>query len=61
MIILEGKAVFEGVAIGKLAVYKKTEQSVKREKVADIEAEVKRYEAAREQAIEQLQVLHDKA
>ena len=61
MIIYEGKAVFEGVAIGKLSVYKKSEQSVKREKVADVEAEVKRYEAAREMAIEQLQVLHDKA
>ena len=61
MIILEGKAVFEGVAIGKLSVYKKTEQSVKREKVSDVETEIKRYEAAREMAIDQLQVLHDKA
>ncbi len=61
MIILEGKAVFEGVAIGKLSVYKKSEQQVKREKVTDVEAEIKRYEDARNMAIEQLQVLHDKA
>ena len=61
MIILEGKAVFEGVAIGRLSVYKKAEQSVKREKVADVEAEVERYAAARETAIEQLQALYDKA
>ena len=61
MIILEGKAVFEGVAIGRLSIYKKTEQSVKREKVEDTDAEIKRYEAAREMATEQLQVLYDKA
>ncbi|MBP3717894.1 MAG: phosphoenolpyruvate--protein phosphotransferase [Eubacterium sp.] len=61
MIILEGKAVFEGVAIGRLSIYKKAEQSVKREKVTDVEAEIERYAAARETAIEQLQALYDKA
>ena len=61
MIILEGKAVFEGVAIGRLSVYKKAEQSVKREKVTDVEGEIERYAAARETAIEQLQALYDKA
>ncbi len=61
MIIFEGKAVFEGVAIGKLSIYKKTETAVKREKVDDVEAEIKRYENAREMAVEQLQALHDKA
>ena len=61
MIVLEGKAVFEGIAIGKLSVYKKAEQSVKREKVADVEAEVARYTEAREKAVEQLQALYEKA
>ena len=61
MIVIEGRAVFEGVAIGKLSVYKKTEQSVKREKITDVEVEIKRYEAAREAAVEQLQALYDKA
>ena len=61
MIIFEGKAVFEGVAIGKLSIYKKTETAVKREKVDDVEAEIKRYENAREMAVEQLQALYDKA
>jgi phosphotransferase system enzyme I (PtsI) len=61
MIVLEGKAVFEGVAIGKLSIYKKAEQAVKRVKVSDVEAEVKRYEDARGLAIEQLQALYDKA
>ena len=61
MIIYEGKAVFEGVAIGKLSVYKKAEQFVKREKIEDPEAEISRYEEARNTAVMQLQVLHDKA
>jgi phosphotransferase system enzyme I (PtsI) len=40
MIIKEGRAVFEGVAIGKLSVFKKSEQTVKREKVEDVEADL---------------------
>lgn len=61
MIVLEGKAVFEGVAIGKLSVYKKKEQMVKREKVTDSAAQIKRYEDARQMAATQLQALYDKA
>ena len=61
MIIYEGKAVFEGVAIGKLSVYKKAEQFIKREKIEDPEAEISRYEEARNTAVMQLQVLYDKA
>ena len=61
MVIYEGKAVFEGVAIGKLSVYKKNEETVKRKKVTDVEAEVARYAAARETATEQLQALYEKA
>ena len=61
MVIYEGKAVFEGVAIGKLSVYKKNEETVKREKVEDVEAEVARYASAREEAVEQLQALYEKA
>ncbi len=61
MTIYEGKAVFEGVAIGKLSVYKKQEQSVKRVKVDDTDSEKKRYEDARNTAIEQLKGLYEKA
>ena len=61
MTIYDGKAVFEGVAIGKLSVYKKQEQSVKRVKTDDAEAEKKRYEEARNTAIEQLKGLYEKA
>jgi phosphoenolpyruvate-protein phosphotransferase len=61
MVIYEGKAVFEGIAIGKISVYKKQEQSVKRIKVDDTEAEKKRYADAREVAIQQLKALYEKA
>ncbi len=61
MLVLEGKAVFEGIAIGKISVYKKNEQSVKEEKVTDTAAEIIRYENARKMAADQLQALYDKA
>lgn len=61
MIIYTGKAVFEGVAIGKLYLYQKEEQSVKRIRVDDADAEIKRYEEARQKAIEQLGELYEKA
>lgn len=61
MIIYDGKAVFEGIAIGKISVYTKQEQLVKRIKVDDPDAEKKRYADAREVAIEQLKGLYEKA
>ncbi|MBQ9277539.1 MAG: phosphoenolpyruvate--protein phosphotransferase [Lachnospiraceae bacterium] len=61
MVIYEGKAVFEGVAIGKISVYAKNEQSVKRVKVDDTAAEIDRYAKAREKAIDQLKALYEKA
>ena len=61
MIIYEGKAVCEGIAIGKISVYKKQEQAVKRVKVEDTEAEKARYAEARETAISELKALYEKA
>ena len=61
MVVYEGKAVFEGIAIGKISVYAKNEQSVKRVKVEDTAAEIERYAKAREKAIDQLKVLYEKA
>ena len=61
MFTYEGKAVFEGIAIGKLSIYKKKENSVKRLKTEDSAAEIKRYENAREVAMEQLEELYNKA
>ena len=61
MEIYTGKSVFGGVAIGKISVYKKTEQQVKRVKITDAEAELARFETAKANAIEQLKGLYEKA
>lgn len=61
MITLTGKSVFGGVAIGRIAFYKRNEITIKRIHVDDPEAEVKRFEAAKERAVAQLQELYDKA
>ena len=61
MEVYQGKSILKGIAIGKLFFYQKGEQSVKREKIQDTAAELRRYEAAREEAITQLNVLYEKA
>lgn len=61
MNIYEGKSVFNGVAIGRISVYKKGEQQVKRVKIDDAEAEIERYEEAKARAIRQIKELYDKA
>ena len=47
MKVYEGKSVFNGIAIGKIKLYLKGEQQVKRHKVTDVKAELLRYEEAR--------------
>ena len=61
MQIYKGKSVFGGIAIGKISVYKKDEQLVKRVKIEDADVEMERYTAARNIAAAQLQKLYDKA
>lgn len=61
MEVLNGKSVFGGIAIGKISIYEKGDDQVKRIKVADTAAEVKRFEDAKEKAKEQLGVLYEKA
>lgn len=58
---ISGKSVFGGIAIGHLCVYQKGEQQVTRQKIEDVEAEVKRFQVAREAAQAQLGELYDKA
>ena len=58
---LKGKAVYKGIALGKISVLRKTENVVKRVKIEDVDAELQRVEVAKEQAIEQLGKLYDKA
>lgn len=59
--VLEGKSVFGGIAIGRLSVYNKKDSQVKRTKVTDTAAEVARFTAAKEQAKEQLAAFYEKA
>lgn len=56
-----GKSIFKGIAIGKILFYQKGEQPVKRVKIEDTAEQIKRYEAARAKAAEQLQGLYEKA
>ena len=58
---LIGKSVFGGVAIGKLSIYQKQDNVVKRQKIEDTEAEVARFQTAKETAKEQLGQLYEKA
>lgn len=59
--VLEGKSVFGGIAIGRLSVYHKKDNQVKRVKVSDPEAEVVRFHTAKETAKKQLSGFYEKA
>ena len=61
MQVYNGKSVFGGIAIGKISVYQKKEQQVKRVKVEDRDQEMARYGKAKAEGIRQLQGLYDKA
>lgn len=61
MKVYQGKSVFGGIAIGKIQVWKKGEQQVKRYKVEDLNGEVARFQTAKDEAVEQLGALYEKA
>ena len=61
MVIIKGKSVFAAIAIGKIAIYRKKEQLVKRIHVVDTQQEISRFQAAKEKSMEQLKGLYDKA
>lgn len=61
MELYRGKSVFGGIAIGRLHIYSRKNLQVKRERVEDAEAEVARFHAAKEKAIEQLAELYEKS
>lgn len=56
-----GKKVFSGIAIGKVKLLLKAENQVVRKRIEDPAAEIARYEAAKQTAIEQLHKLYKKA
>lgn len=61
MVVKEGKSVYKDICIGEIFVYKKKKSMVKRYKVDNVEEEMKRYQAASDQAMEELKGLYDKA
>ncbi len=60
MITCQGKSVFSGVAIGKIFVYKKADNTVEKYQIEDTAAEFERFKAAQAKAITQLQALYEK-
>ena len=56
-----GTGVYGAIAIGSASIFKRQDKGVRREKIDDIEGELKRVEAAKEKAIAQLSEIYDKA
>ena len=61
MILIQGKGVSKGVAIGPLYYYQRAKASITRYEVTDAEAEWARFKEAQAKAIEQLGELAEKA
>ena len=58
---LHGTGVYGAIAIGAVSLFKRQDTTVKREKIEDIDAELKRVALAEEQAIAQLSEIYEKA
>lgn len=61
MNIIKGKGVFGGVAIGRISLYRRQENIIKRYHIDDTEAEIGRFKTAKAEAIRQLKDLYEKA
>ncbi len=61
MEVYKGSTSFKGIAIGKIAEMKKASTVVRRTHIEDIEAELARYQAAKQQAHDEIMALYDKA
>ncbi len=57
----QGKSVYKGIAIGKILIHRNGQQVIKRRHIDDTEAEIRRFQEAREKALKQLGELYDKA
>lgn len=55
-----GKSIYKAIAIGPIFSYEKTQATVVRTRVDDVEAEIRRFESAREKAVEDLAALYEK-
>lgn len=61
MNILTGKSVCGGIDFGRIVYFKKNEQKIKRQHIENIKAEQERYISARNEAINELELLYYKA
>ena len=61
MITLQGKGVFGGIAIGALHFYNRRKVKIKRVRTEDTEAEIARFEDAKQRAENSLKALYEKA
>lgn len=57
----QGKKIFGGIAIGKIRIEGKAKQTIKRNRITDVEKELERYHEAVEEAEKQLKEIYDKA
>ncbi len=58
---IEGISIFGGIAIGKISLYRKQAQTVKRTRIEDVSEEITRYENAKALASAELSALYEKA
>lgn len=61
MQVATGKSVLNGIAIGKIKIYKAPKLEIIDSLIEDVESELKRFDDARERAIEQQNALYEKA
>ncbi len=61
MTLFQGKAAFQGIAIGQIVELKQKNKQVRRTRIEDTDGELERFEAAKEQSIESLGVLYERA
>lgn len=61
MYVLNGKRVSDGIAIGRIAFYKRKQWTIQKREIEDISAEVKRFEEAKEVAVGEIQVLYEQS
>nr|WP_314987620.1 phosphoenolpyruvate--protein phosphotransferase [uncultured Stomatobaculum sp.] len=61
MQVATGKSVLNGIAIGKIKIYKAPKLEISDSLIEDVESELKRFDDARERAVEQQNALYEKA
>lgn len=59
--VFRGKTVSEGIAVGRIQFQRKNDTGVSRVRIADAEAEIARFEQAKENAKQQIAGIHEKA